>query len=530
MSTYSIGTPPTDATKLESIQAIFNELPDNTSKLISPKDVRDAAYTIWENIIFKPTTIPSSSVEYIGIDQDGFNEKILIGKKDISGQYVLSDDLLNSNVDIFFYNTKSGASYDTKIAFLAGTGSNFQSGNVSAPYIQSTVVTNPGFENTIDFEIVNPSYYINGLTYSGGNINILSEYGVVSLNGIVMPTYNNNLDPSSDGEVLTYKWWGGRSYAVWQGISQSSITSLTSSGTVSISGSPVLLNGLDVNFSYDVPTPVAIGGIPAGSTFSNVPVTEMIRMILYPYIMPVLSTSISSQYVETTSATSSNLTFNYSITRNATYSISSITLSATFSGLLITPGSIVNGTTSSSVGISPAQLTGTQSWNTQTWTMGVSDTYISTATSSSSVSVVIPWYYGSATISCTSSTTINTILGTSSTSVPGKLTPLLTAPALTSSSIYNKGVTMSGNNVYLYFGYPYDFPDLVSIIDPNGYDVSGSFYKFTVDGVSSPSSIWGSTKNYKFYIYVGSTASTTPITTTIGAGPAYSETYQFNFA
>ena len=525
MSTYSIGTPPTDATKLESIQSVLNALPDNTSKLISPKDVRDAVYTSWENIIFKPTTIPDSLVEYIGIDQLGLNKKILIGNKDISGQYVLSNDLLKSDVDIFFYNT-SGSTNWTKIAFLAGTGSNFQAGELSAPFIQSQIVTNPGFENTIDLEIVNTSYYTDGSTSSGGNINILSEYGYVSLNGVILPTYIDNNNPLSDGKVLTYQWLGGNAYATWQGISQSAITSLTSSGPVYISGGPVYLNGLDVNFSYDVPVPVTIGGVVAGSTFSNVPVTEMIRMILYPYIKPVLSTSLSTLYVEDGSSVTPR--FNYSITRNATYSISSVNISPGYTGGPPIGVGMPNGTTSSYVTISPANL-GTQSWSAQTWTMSVSDTYSSTATSSSTVNVVIPWYYGSATISCTSST-ITSILGTSSTSVPGKLTPLLTAPALTSSSVYNKGVTMSGNNVYLYFGYPSDFPDLLNIKDQNGYDVSGSFYKFTVDGVSSPSSIWGSTKNYKFYIYVGSTASTTPITTTIGAGPAYSKTYQFNFA
>ena len=74
MATYSTGTPPTNATKLQDFNSVLNILPDNTSKLIAPKDVRDAVFTTWENIAFKPTTAGGS--EYIGIDQTTLQEKI----------------------------------------------------------------------------------------------------------------------------------------------------------------------------------------------------------------------------------------------------------------------------------------------------------------------------------------------------------------------------------------------------------------------------------------------------------------------
>jgi hypothetical protein len=74
-STYSTGTPPTNANKLSSLSSIFTELPDNTSHLIKPLQVRDAVYTLWENIAFKPTTVSGLSGEYIGIDQIALQEK-----------------------------------------------------------------------------------------------------------------------------------------------------------------------------------------------------------------------------------------------------------------------------------------------------------------------------------------------------------------------------------------------------------------------------------------------------------------------
>ena len=45
MKTFSVA--PTETNELPDIVDILNILPDNTTKLISPKDVRDAVYTLW---------------------------------------------------------------------------------------------------------------------------------------------------------------------------------------------------------------------------------------------------------------------------------------------------------------------------------------------------------------------------------------------------------------------------------------------------------------------------------------------------
>jgi hypothetical protein len=166
MSTYSIGQPPVDAVKLQDFQAVLNLLPDNTQKLIAPKDVRDSLFTTWENIAFKPTKVASSSVEYIGIDQDDLKEKIFIGKRQVEGLDIMNPSLLGSDVDVFFYNTKSEpqGSYDTKIAIIAGTG-----GFSFAPYLQSAVVTSD-LGNYLNLEIINPSYVVDGSSLSGGDL------------------------------------------------------------------------------------------------------------------------------------------------------------------------------------------------------------------------------------------------------------------------------------------------------------------------------------------------------------------------
>lgn len=547
MATYSIGTAPTDATKLQDFNSVLNVLPDNTSKSISPKDVRDSLYTTWENIAFKPTT--AGGAEYIGIDQESLQEKILIGKKSIGGQYVMNSSLLNTDVDVFFYNTKTEpqANYHTTVAFLAGTGSNVSGGSIFAPYLKSTVVANPGYSNTLDFDIYNPTYYDDGTgTYSGGNINIRSESGFITLNGLRIPTFTQNtVGSSNDGYVLKYRWVGGQAYAKWEASASASTSdTLYSTGTVSISGSPVVLNGLPIDFTSSVPVPVAIGGVAAGSTFSSMPLTEVVRMILYPYIAPVLTTSMVYSLIEIGDSTTQALQrLNYSIVKNSTYPITSLT-SFNYSQPLHLPGNINNGTT-------PGQITpnfntaaysndptGT-AYATFSWTITLIDSYPTIVTSTANFTSVIPWFYGSATVSATTNVglnTINSILGTSTSPPLGKLTKLIAAPATSASSVFNKTVTLSTagfplNQGYLYFGYPASFPPLVSIIDQNNYNIILSWMSFTVSLVQSANNYW-SGKTYRFYIFVGSSpGANTPLLTTVGSSQTnYSANFQFKFA
>src|SRR5574343_1748558 len=99
MSTYSINIGPTEATKLTDINAVLSALPDNTSKLIAPRDVRDAVYTTWETISIKTTS--NGTYEYIGIDQlDDLNtprKKMFFGKRTIANSTVMSNGLVTSD-------------------------------------------------------------------------------------------------------------------------------------------------------------------------------------------------------------------------------------------------------------------------------------------------------------------------------------------------------------------------------------------------------------------------------------------------
>jgi hypothetical protein len=524
MATYSIGTPPTDATKLADLTSVLNSLPDNTSKLIHPVDVRNSIYTVWENSIFKPTRV--SGFEYIGIDQDNFQEKIFFGKKKVAGQYIMSPDSLNGGdtADIYFYNTKSEPAndYSTTIAFLAGTGSFFNGGQLNVPYIKIQDVFDTYGNSSLDFNLINPS----GSTYAQGNINIeAGDNGVVTINTLQFPTVSDYLSGTiSNGYVLTYYKVGSQPIAQWVQLgTQSVIDTVYSSGTVSITGSPVIINGSNYNITDTNPTPIQIGGIAAGTTFNNVPVSDIVHQILYPYITPKVSLSMSSNYVEEGSTLP---TLNYSITKNATYSINAPTLtsSVTLTFTPIAPSNITsNGITSGTSSVTKIYPLGTQSYSIQNFTMNVTDDYPSSVTASVSFDVVIPWYYGTSFNSLTGSNVYN-IFGTSSNPPLGYLKPLLTAPVLSSSSSYNKTLFISGQIIYIYFAYPADFPDLLNIKDPNGWDQISSFTQYIVTGINSPgggNGVWNG-KSYKVYISNN--------LTTAGGAPSYGGDFQFNFA
>lgn len=64
----------------------------------------------------------------------------------------------------------------------------------------------------------------------------------------------------------------------------------------------------------------------------------------------------------------------------------------------------------------------------------------------------------------------------------------------------NTNITVASTGVYLYFLYDASYPDLVAILDPNGFNIISGFTKSTVDVVSTGlTNNW--TKSYKMYKY-----------------------------
>ncbi|CAG7579878.1 MAG: hypothetical protein SLAVMIC_00139 [uncultured marine phage] len=204
--TYStnFGNPAIEATNWNSLQTILEQLPDNTAQLISPRDVRDAVYTTWEQGTFKVVAV--GGVNYIGTENGGtvsnFRYKMLFGKKELqSGNTILDNALLTSDTDIFVYNNKSDSNLslqDTKMSFLAGD--DFTAFD-DAPYIAATKTTGTS-SNWIDFNITNPA--------TNGIIELNSDTIELGDSGWVIDNTTGDLYPVNDGQNIGLTGTGNR--------------------------------------------------------------------------------------------------------------------------------------------------------------------------------------------------------------------------------------------------------------------------------------------------------------------------------
>ena len=479
---------PTEATTYNLIGAtavdlsqVLTVLEDNTTKQINPKDLRDVFLTTAANSIFTQTKVLNDS--YIGIDtsdpMDGdLKNKIFFGKRSFSGTSsyspshdIMSSSLLNSDVDIFLFNTKRDtiSNSKTRVSILSGTKSSFY---IAAPYLQAQIVSST---SSLSFDIINPSN-------TGGDIHLTSDYGSVSVNNIVFPTIldSANLTPgligASDGRIL--RWNNGK--YVWDNITLPNMSSIGVTGSpINISGSPINLNGYPIEFTDSRPCTVSIGDIQMGETFSLVEMSEMLRRIVYSYLPPQCSVSVlppySSGYVEV--GTSPLVKLNYIINKR-TYPTNITSLSnmvpSSYPGIS-SGGSVVVSGTASGVIISPVS-------NTTTYFAVTVGDGIQSNTSTASVSGIYPYFYGFSSLS------------TMTTAGLSSLTKLV-------SPLGDKTVDITGSG-NLYFIYDSTYPNLDQVIDNSSATIGGSFSMPIPTILSSPSGLWAS-KQFKVYKWSG---------------------------
>jgi len=478
-ATYSIsvGTP-TEALRKQDINSVLLDLPDNTQKLISPKDVRDAFVTTWANSAFKQT-IGQASIEYLGIDSGNPNnrdikQKIFIGKRNYAGLDIMNSTLLgDTNNDIYIYNTKSDTSLtqSTTIAILAGTNSSLHQ---YAPYIQSSVV-NSG--DALGLNFVNPSKF-------SGPINVYSNTGRVAINGILLPTVSETSASASNGKILKYSGTYPNGVLRWSDPTVS-ISNIGSPGlTTDIYGSPVNVNGHSLEFVDNSIVPTTVGGVVQGSSFSSGsyngqdwPLSEVIRKILYPYVPPTLSLSVSINGVNyfTTGLTYSAL-FRYSIIRYTndiySYNITGTTyssglsfyggvgsqLNATFSSKIYSNDSGANSNLSTIgyiSGLTQSYVFNAKDVSSIADPLGFSHSY------TASVKFVHPSFYGFNKDKITTSSLLGSFINSSTRAA---------IPYLGSQSFSFK---YNGSG-YLYFVVPDIYPLLSKIKDPNGFIIHDS--------------------------------------------------------
>lgn len=465
------------------IQSNFDDilltLQDNVEKLIDPKDIRNTLLSLWSSIPFKQTSTASitSTDRYIGLDATDpsdrdIKKKLFIGKRSYSGTYsyvnshdIMTPQLLDSDIDIFLFNTKPDtiSNTTTRISILSGKNSRLYT---IAPFIQSQYVSATTDSSSIDF------------VSKVGNVNFnLNKYttGTFSLNIIQLPPRIESETPSGL-ENKTFVWRGptssGRVY--WEELTLPVLSTIgTSSEPLTIYGNPTNANGYSLELNTSDYTPRSFGGIPIGVTFSNVAISEVLRRILYPYLGPLCTISILRNYEELGS--SPTTVVNYTITKR-TDSILPGSLTNT------TPAIISAITNEDHITISGTALgiftNATLGEDPINFTISITDGMTS-ASASTFLQAILPYFYG------VSSNGTSTILNTL------ELVKLVENQG--DKELYLNGLA----GQYLYFIYDANYPDLSQIIDGDDNDVI-TFFSQTITSFSSPQSYW-SNKNFKVY-------------------------------
>ena len=481
--------------------SVYTDLVDNENKLISPLMLRNAILSIWDTTAFKQTSSTNSNVSYIGVDSGDttdldLKKKLYLGKRFYNGDEIMSSTLLNSEVDIFLYNTKPENSnltnqIRTRVSFLAGTNSMIYSSNpysIGAPYIESKYVIG-----------ATSSYLDMDLISENGDIIILSKGidsstgidtnsgGTVSINGVVFPTYQDSIIDNLDSKILT--WYNGG--LTWSSIQISNSDYAGATGSeLNIYGSPVSLNNQLIELTDNRRVPIKIGDILPGTTFSNSSISEILGRIIYDYLSPTCDLVINTEeYLEV--GTSPQIILNYTINRktnNLYPTLLTNMIPSSYPAINTNFPTKING---QAAGIVIVPLEATQSQFTIKVNDGVSSNSVT-----KSITGVYPYFYG---FSTQSSISINEL-----SSLTKKIEPM-----------DDKDYDIFGG-VNFYFIYDKDYGPLSGIYNNLGSNITASF-SYSTKVLSSPDGYW---QSKEFYVYKWSNVEQ--------IGPP-SEIYQFKY-
>lgn len=480
---------------------ILDTLKDNEDKLIDPKDLRDALLSIWSSIPFKETStysIASYNNSYIGIDSSNpsdrdYKKTIFIGKRSYSGTYsylplhdIMNSTLLSSDVDMFLFNTKidTVSNTITRASILAGKNKNLYS---ASPFIQSQVISGATQSLSIDFVSKSGQLNItNGYIYSTQSTTII--------NNLPFPSIEYASASASDSTTF---FWRGSTTSGTLSLEQITLpvvnTIGTSSEAIEIFGSPVNVNGYSLELDDSRLTPISLGGIPMGTSFSNYPIVEVLRRIIYPYLPPLCSITIDRMYVEVGTLPVPILTYSITKRTNETGPISLFNMNpGDLPPIAVEEFTTINGvaqgiipTTTGEIGTTPIAYTILVPSVDEQSNMVV-------ASASTFIQGIYPYFYG--------------VTNTTSALLFQNLTKL-------EENISDKILSISGDGTF-YFAYDADYPDLSQILDQFGNNIISNFSQSIVTK-ASPQGYWNN-KDYKIYQWI------TP-------APIYPANYQFRY-
>ncbi len=295
-------------------------------------------------------------------------------------------------------------------------------------------------------------------------------------------------------------------FSLWRYIEDVEIISVSAASTSSF-------------FQNSYPTPITVGGIPAGTTFTSP--TDMQTMwdqLLYPYISPLPLLSISGtttrEYGNLVGLSSDSVILNWSVTHySPSYNITFITVDGT--------PKVVGGTSQSGTDLT----NGTHSWSltpsmeTNIFTMSVSDSYVSTVYSNSTLTWMNKIYWGNVNLSSIGNPNLTINPGSASLFIPFvddsdilSLSGAGVGSGSELSSTKNKTYnSINGSGQYLVFAWP---TSVLGSTAPS-FIVNGlPNTAFTQIRTSSPfTNIHGFTTNYE--VWVSNTLQNSPLNVVI---------------
>jgi len=437
---------------------------DNEEKLINPIALRNAILSLWTSVPFKETKTSTLNgiKSYIGVDtldptDNDLERTIFIGKRSFSGTYsynnshdIMTSTLLDSEVDIFLYNTKSDVVSNTitRMSILSGKKTSLYS---TAPFIQSERVS--GVTESVSIDFVTKS----GNVTIGNIVDVNNPAtGSFNLNGIPLPNIDINLNGDgtySNAALDSNIWFWRDGKVVWDELTLPPLDTIGVTGSeLQIFGTPVNVNGYSLELDDDRYMPMTIGGLPMGNSFNNISISEVLRGMLYNYLGPLCTISVNQQYYEVGTYPTPILT--YTITKRTENTLPT-GLTNMIPGVyqqITTPGQTTVTGSASGIVISPIDTSSTL------FTITVGDGFgqlTSTASSSVSVQGIYPYFYGFSNIDIIDNNTLNS------------LTKMVEYKS-------DKIIDISGSGNY-YFVYDSSYGPLTEILDDYDLDHLGDF-------------------------------------------------------
>lgn len=237
-------------------------------------------------------------------------------------------------------------------------------------------------------------------------------------------------------------------------------------------------------YSNDIPTYVEHGGIALGTTFDDKTIKEMFDMILYPYVAPIVSTSVISP--------SNGGTFEI----GSTVTVTKIRVTATIKSNKLTRIQVVHGANNVANKTDGISNGGTFDFTVNyplttnaTFTAKVTDdTQGIVSKNTGTFTFVYPIYHGA---------------------LNSDVIPTKTQIKALTKHIETKGTktyAFTTNNERFVFAYPKSYGALSEIYDQNNFNVTDTFTRYTVPIVCLDG------KSVEYYVYVSERSTVTNFT------------------